>query len=67
MGMLAATSAMRRVRDQWRSEKPADYSGLDVMGLPPRTAGPGKLLTSWNVIAILFAAGWLMVLLMMAA
>jgi hypothetical protein len=60
--LLAANSAFRGLYAWWQENKPADYTGPDVIGLPPRYSGkPGRWLNFWSVIPVLFACAWVII------
>jgi len=57
--LLAANRAFRALYAWWQDNKPADYTGPDVIGLPPRyKEWPGRWLNPWSIIPVLFACAW---------
>jgi hypothetical protein len=63
VGLIEATAAIDQLRELWLKNKPADYQGPDVMGLPPTVKS--KILhyvTPWNAFPLLFTCFWVAVL-----
>ncbi len=60
--LLAANRAFRELYDWWQKNKPVDYGGPDVIGLPPRyLAGAGIWLNPWSIVPFLSAGAWLII------
>jgi hypothetical protein len=58
-GLIGATTAMDQLRELWLENKPADYQGPDVMGLPPIVKSKIlHYLTPWNAFPLILTCGW---------
>jgi len=60
--LLAANRAFRELYTWWQENKPDNYKGPDVIGLPPRSKGwPGKWLNPWSAVPVFFAGAWIII------
>ncbi len=57
VGLVAASRAIHRLYAWWQANRPADYAGPDVVGLPPRT----EYLNPWHLLPVLFVLAWVAV------
>ncbi len=67
--LISATWAQNRLVSWWESNKPAEYIGPGVMGLPPwekslRWYPILRVFAGWNLFPVVFAAAWIAVLCM---
>jgi hypothetical protein len=57
-GTLAASIAHQRIRTWWNREKPADYSGPDVVGFYPDRFPLAAHISADSLMPLVFVAGW---------
>lgn len=62
VGLFAANRAFRKLYDWWQDNKPSEYKGPDVIGIPPMYKGFGSWLTPWTLLPICFLFGWIAIL-----
>jgi lysylphosphatidylglycerol synthetase-like protein (DUF2156 family) len=63
IALIFASNAQRSLLFWWHSKKPKNYNGPGVMGFEPLDAKRYSLfLTPWILIAFIFTAGWLAIL-----
>ncbi len=59
VSLIGATRSQSRLWDWWESNKPKDYDGPDVGGLPPDKNYMLRYIGAiWNWIPIMFIAAW---------
>jgi hypothetical protein len=64
LALIFASTAQRRLLFWWHDRKPETYNGPGVMGCEPLDRKRYSLyVTPWIVLAFIFTAGWLAILL----
>ena len=61
LALHGATRAMRRLYEWWEVNRPPDYAGPDVIGLPLLKSRLSRNVGPWISIPILFIIAWIVV------